>query len=251
MRGKREGGWAPAVIVAGCMLLAAAAATAGDDPDYVYAARKTLDIYATPVDSGEVVSAVPLGTILVEMEEMPEGWVHVRTLDGKEGWVPRGELSDDVPTRVYVQQHQVAVRFCPTIECPEIDRVGFEAELMEVDEDANWIQVVLPNGVVGWVEEEAVADKPPARYVVMVPSANLRSCPGEECPLIATLPSGSVLTRMDKKDDWYNVSTAEGVSGWIYEELVVREDKAVQIPGLTGSAPAPPAPPQAPAPAGG
>ena len=41
---------------------------------------------------------------------------------------------------------------------------------------------------------------------------------------------------MDKKDDWYHVCTISGVSGWIFEELVIREDKAQQIPALTAPA---------------
>jgi len=235
------------MLLAGLICLTAFSAAplpAGDDsPDYLYAARKTVDIYTMPADTGAIAATVPLGTILMELDESPTGWVQVRAMDGSTGWVEAVEVSDDVPTRVYAQMPTVVVRYCPTAECPEVERAGFDTEIMQVDENDDWVQVVMPNAVVGWVEEESIDEKPPKRYVVMVPTANLRSCHSEECPLIATLPAGTKLTRMDKKDDWYHVCTAEGTTGWVYEELVLREDKAMQIPVSPAPAAAPATPP--------
>lgn len=220
-----------------CLLaVSAGQAYAGDSPDYLYAARKTVDVYSMPADTAEIVTSIPLGTIMMEMEESPTGWVQVQAMNGTVGWVEAVEVSDDVPTRIFTKRPTVTVHYCPTMECPEVERAGFDTELMQVDEDDDWVQVVMPNGVVGWVEEDYVSEKPPKRYVVMVPSANLRSCNSEECPLITTLVAGTSVIRMDKKDDWYQVCTINGVGGWIFEELVLREDKAQQIPGLTAPA---------------
>jgi uncharacterized protein YgiM (DUF1202 family) len=226
------------MIMAGliCLALSAGQVIAGDSPDYLYAARKTVDVYSMPADTGEILTSVPLGTMMMELEESSTGWVQVRTMDGKLGWVEAVEVSDDVPTRIFAQRPTVTVHYCPTMECPEVERAGFDTEIMQVDEDDDWVQVVMPNGVVGWVDEEVVSEKPPKRYTVMVPSANLRSCHSEECPLITTVAAGAKLIRMDKKDDWYHVCTISGVSGWIFEELVIREDKAQQIPALTAPA---------------
>jgi SH3-like domain-containing protein len=223
-----------------CMLAATAGpALAGDSPDFLYAARKTVDVYAMPADTAEIVTTVPLGSMLMELDESPTGWVQVRAMDGTTGWAEAVEVSDDVPTRVHAHRSTVIVRYCPTLECPEVERAGFDTELMQVDEDDDWVQVVMPNGVVGWVEEDFVDEDPPKRYLVMVPSANIRSCHSEECPLITTVAHGTTLIRMDKKDDWYHVCTTDGVSGWVYEELVIREDKAHQIPAMTAPAAAP------------
>jgi len=220
-----------------CLLaVSAGQAIAGDSPDYLYAARKTVDLYSMPADTTEILTSVPLGSIMLEMEESPTGWVQVRAMDGTVGWVEAVEVSDDVPTRIYAHRPTVSVRYCPTMECPEVERAGFDTEFMQVDEDDDWVQVVMPNGVVGWVEEDFVSEKPPKRYVVLVPTANLRSCNSEECPLITTLTAGTSVFRMDKEDDWYHVCTTSGVSGWIYEKLVIREDKARHIPSLTAPA---------------
>jgi len=228
-----------------CLLAASAGqALAGDDsPDFLYAARKTVDLYAMPADTADIVATVPLGSMLMEKAESPTGWVQLQTMDGTLGWAEAVEVSDDVPTRIHAHRSTVIVRYCPTMECPEVERAGFDTEMMQVDEDDDWIQVVMPNGVVGWVEEDFIDEDPPRRYVVMVPSANLRSCHSEECPLISTLAHGATLIRMDKKDDWYHVSTTDGVSGWIYEDLVIREDKARQVPSLMAPAAAPSATP--------
>lgn len=235
------------MLVAGmiCLLaVSSAPVPAGDDsPDWLYAARKTVDIYAMPADTAEVTATVPLGTMLMELDESPTGWVQVRAMDGSTGWVEAVVVSDDVPTRVYAQLPTVVVRYCPTVECPEVERAGFETEIMLVDENDDWVQVVMPNAVVGWVEEDSIDEKPPKRYVVMVPTANLRSCHSEECPLIATLVSGTRVIRLDKKDDWYHVCTADGVTGWVYEDLVLREDKAMQLPAPSAPAAAPATPP--------
>ncbi len=228
-----------------CLLAVSAGQTfAGDDsPDYLYAARKTVDLYSMPADTAEIVTSLPLGTIMMEMDESPTGWIQVRAMNGIVGWVEAVEVSGDVPTRIFAQRPTVTVRYCPTMECPEVERAGFDTELMQVDEDDDWVQVVMPNGVVGWVEEDYISEEPPKRYVVMVPSANLRSCNSEECPLITTLTAGTSVIRMDKKDDWYQVCTTSGVSGWVYEKLVIREDKAQQLPGLTAPAAGTAAPP--------
>lgn len=220
-----------------CLLaVSAGQAIAGDSPDFLYAARKTVDLYTMPADTSEIVTSLPLGTIMLEMEASPTGWVQVQAMNGTVGWVEAVEVSDDVPTRIYAQRPTVTVRYCPTMECPEVELAGFDSEIVQVDEDDDWVQVVMPNGVVGWVEEDFISEKPPKRYVVMVPTANLRSCRSEECPLITTLTAGTPVIRMDKKDDWYHVCTTSGVSGWIYEELVIREDKARQIPALMAPA---------------
>ena len=241
-----DGRMLPAGLI--CLLaLTAGPALAGDSPDYLYAARKTVDLYSMPADTAGILTSVPLGTIMLEMEDSPTGWVQVRTMDNTVGWVEAVEVSDDVPTRIFAQRPTVTVHYCPTMECPEVERAGFDTEIMQVDEDDDWVQVVMPNGVVGWVEEDFVSEKPPKRYVVMVPSANLRSCNSEECPLITTVTAGTTLIRMDKSDDWYQVCTTSGVSGWIFEELVLREDKAQQLPPMT----VPPAGSAAPGPTDG
>lgn len=231
------------IVLAGliCLLaLSTGQSWAGDSPDYLYAARKTVDLYTMPADTSAIVSSIPLGTIMLEVEESPTGWIKVQAMDGTVGWVEAVEISEDVPTRIYAHRPTVTVRYCPTMECPEVERAGFDTEIMQVDEDDDWVQVVMPNGVVGWVEEDFVSEKPAKRYVVMVPTANLRSCHSEECPLITTLAAGTTLIRMDKKDDWYHVCTTSGVNGWIYEKLVIRKDKAHQIPALTAPAAATP-----------
>jgi len=219
--------WSVPVV---CLLLVLTSRVwAGGEPDRFFAAAETVILHATPSDTAEAVKLVPRGTILLGLREEATGWVMVRMLDGTSGWSRRIELSRDLPTRVYAQRYSISIRLCPALECAEIEKAGLDTEMVELDENQDWIQIILPNGVVGWVEETVVSETPAKRYVVMVANANLRACAGEGCPRVACLVAGSVLFRMDKKDGWFNVCTKDGLCGWIYEKLVTREEEANRI----------------------
>jgi hypothetical protein len=49
---------------------------------------------------------------------------------------------------------------------------------------------------------------------------NLREGPGLEFKVLATLPSGTRLVGLSRKDQWVRVRDEKGVAGWVFEALV-------------------------------
>jgi outer membrane beta-barrel protein len=56
--------------------------------------------------------------------------------------------------------------------------------------------------------------------VVHTPVAVVRSGPGPQHPIVATLPEGEVLTIDARSGAWYHLQLADTKSGWVHEDLL-------------------------------
>ena len=50
--------------------------------------------------------------------------------------------------------------------------------------------------------------------------SNLREGPGLEFRVVATLPAGTKLVGLSRKDQWVRVREEKGVAGWVFKALV-------------------------------
>ncbi len=82
---------------------------------------------------------------------------------------------------------------------------------------------------------------------------NLRESPTKDAQVIAKLVKGSVVTILDVKDEWYEIQTAEEITGWLVQRSAAVSDEepeeltetALEEAGV--EAEAPPIAPKAPA----
>lgn len=58
----------------------------------------------------------------------------------------------------------------------------------------------------------------PVICTVSAQSLHLRECAGLHCTVVAWLSTGDVLEVLDEDQDWLNVSTPSGQTGWVHSK---------------------------------
>jgi uncharacterized protein YgiM (DUF1202 family) len=58
----------------------------------------------------------------------------------------------------------------------------------------------------------------PATCTVSAHSLHLRECAGLQCAVLAWLSAGDVLDVLDADQDWLNVTTPAGQTGWVHSK---------------------------------
>jgi uncharacterized protein YgiM (DUF1202 family) len=58
----------------------------------------------------------------------------------------------------------------------------------------------------------------PATCTVSAQSLHLRECAGLQCSVLAWLSTGDVLEVLDADQDWINVTTPTGQTGWVHSK---------------------------------
>ncbi|MHB8907785.1 MAG: SH3 domain-containing protein [Syntrophales bacterium] len=80
-----------------------------------------------------------------------------------------------------------------------------------------------PNSVP--VPEAQKTEKPAVTYLITTKNGcNVRSQPNEKSKIITTLKRGQKLQKLDKFENWYNVTVPSGKKGWIHQSLVKDAD---------------------------
>ena len=113
--------------------------------------------------------------------------------------------------------------------------VPLNATLTVIGQANGWYQVQTSTGILGWVDANFVAiggDKtdvptitdipdpnPTLTAWVAVDAANLRSGPSRTSSVLDVLGATNV-TLLTRRNDWYNVKTANGTYGWLSAEVV-------------------------------
>jgi uncharacterized protein YgiM (DUF1202 family) len=78
------------------------------------------------------------------------------------------------------------------------------------------IPVIPSSETLLFVVAEATASPDPKTCVVTAATLHLRECAGLHCTVTDWLPSGEVLMVLDTDQDWFNVTTPAGKSGWVH-----------------------------------
>jgi uncharacterized protein YgiM (DUF1202 family) len=58
----------------------------------------------------------------------------------------------------------------------------------------------------------------PATCTVLAQSLHLRECAGLHCTVLAWLSTGDILEVLDADQDWLNVTTPAGQTGWVHSK---------------------------------
>lgn len=117
-----------------------------------------------------------------------------------------------------VNQNGVFVRSGPSTEYRVVRSVYKGFPVQRIGSQDNWTQVRDFMGQEGWIFTPLLGSNDSA--VVTATKANLRSGNGLQYPVVSQVDYGTVLQVNNIVDDWYMVTTAGGIEGWLSRELV-------------------------------
>ena len=95
-----------------------------------------------------------------------------------------------------------------------------------IAEQANWYQVILNNGIKGWVAKQLVNTTTVPKITLQKTGRVLYASKIRKSPkilvdnVIEVLYPGTMVCIIDAKTDWYSVIYNEDKSGWVAQELV-------------------------------
>ncbi len=142
-----------------------------------------------------------------------------------------------------IEAYNVNVRAGPSLDAEAVLQLDRGHRVVEVGRDGAWVGVELPDrgGWHGWIhgalvapaaaEPEPAADRhrPPAEargddrrevVEVQVGSANIRTGPAMDSPVVAWMHGGRRLPVLERSNGWVRVGLAGGQVGWIHGTLV-------------------------------
>ena len=124
---------------------------------------------------------------------------------------------------VAVKNDNVNMRSGPSTKTDVLWKIGQGFPLQVVKRSGDWIQVKDFEGSVGWVRKDMVSNQ--SHVVVKAnkgsgKSVNIRSTPSTNGDVVATAIYGVVFKVVSKKNGWVQVQHANGVKGWIRQDLL-------------------------------
>ena len=131
-----------------------------------------------------------------------------------------------------VDRSSVRIRRDATIQSERITVLHRGDEVEELRRHNEWIQVLLADGRAGWVHADLVQ----ARLMVEGERVNVRSGPSAADAISTVVSRGQVLGKLGQQGNWLEVSTPNGLTGWLHKRYVRARTAADAGPHL---APAP------------
>jgi SH3-like domain-containing protein len=119
---------------------------------------------------------------------------------------------------VSVKKDGVNIRSGPTTNDKVVWQVFESFPLEVIKHDGKWLNVVDFEGDKGWIYETLVSSK--KTVIVSVDTANMRSGPTTNDPIIATVKKGVVFDPIEMKNDWIKVKYKNELTGWMHNSLV-------------------------------
>jgi SH3-like domain-containing protein len=117
-----------------------------------------------------------------------------------------------------VKKDGVNIRSGPSTKNKVIWEV-FESYPLQILERQNkWAHVIDFEGDKGWIYETLIHDK--KTVIVKVETANMRSGPSKDNPIIATVKKGVVFEPVETQGSWMKLSYKNDITGWIHNSLL-------------------------------
>jgi SH3-like domain-containing protein len=113
----------------------------------------------------------------------------------------------------------VNIRTGPGIKYPIYMEVFKGYPLKVLKRDGEWLEVADVDNDKGWIFT-ALTRKGDTVIVDAKQSANMRSGPGTDNPIIANVQRGVVMEHLDTKGDWYKLKHTQGTTGWMHKSLL-------------------------------
>ena len=135
--------------------------------------------------------------------------------------------SSDQSDATMVTSSAVNLRIGPTTNDTEITTLNPGTSLTRINQQGDWYEVKTADGTYGFVHQSGFAPDPNKLYTNT--KSNIRKGPDTDYVIATVLPANTELTKLDQRDNWIYVKTADNDTGWIREDLV--ETKSTPPPG--------------------
>ncbi|MEE4240020.1 MAG: SH3 domain-containing protein [Desulfopila sp.] len=120
---------------------------------------------------------------------------------------------------VSVVKDGVNVRTGPSTSNPVYMELFKGYPLKVIDKKDDWLKVQDFENDSGWIYASLI-EKSNTVIVSADTRANMRSGPGTDNPVVATLERGVILNVIERQDKWFKVKHLSGTEGWIYSPLL-------------------------------
>ena len=119
---------------------------------------------------------------------------------------------------VSVKKDGVNIRSGPSTKSKIIWEVFESFPLQVLERKDKWARVIDFEGDKGWIYETLIRDKKTA--IVKVETANMRSGPSKNDPIIAVVKKGVVFESVETQGNWMKLSYKNDITGWIHNSLL-------------------------------
>lgn len=119
---------------------------------------------------------------------------------------------------VSVMKDGVNIRSGPSTKSAILWEVFRGFPLQVLDNKNDWAHIIDFEGDKGWIYSSLFHDK--KTMIIKVDNANMRSGPGKNYDIIATVKKGVVFTPVESQGNWIKVSYKNDITGWIYNSLL-------------------------------
>ena len=116
------------------------------------------NLYSEGTYRSETISQAIMGEHL-EIQDTDDDFALVRTPDGYSGWMSNFqwvERSPDKEDKVILRSHFTTILAKPEKNAVKLRDAVLGTQLIKVDEKPDWIQVQLPDGIMGWIDKKDV-----------------------------------------------------------------------------------------------
>ncbi|WP_066498878.1 SH3 domain-containing C40 family peptidase [Abyssisolibacter fermentans] len=160
----------------------------------------------------------------VEIIGQKNNWTQIKIPTGLTGWI---ETSYIVPVRniEYFKKGLVTAELLnarqqPSINSNILTQESKDSLVLIVDKKNEWYEILLENSKSAWIHSDYI------QLISLYPKwtasenvVNMRKSYSLESTVVTKLIKGTNLFILDKKDDWFKVSTGDNIVGWVYDEL--------------------------------
>jgi SH3-like domain-containing protein len=119
---------------------------------------------------------------------------------------------------VSVKKDGVNIRSGPSTDDEILYEVFKDFPLEVLQRKGDWVQTRDYENDKGWIYASLLSDK--TTVIVKVDTANMRSGPGTENKIIATVKKGVVFKPIGKEGDWIKLQYKNDITGWMYNTLL-------------------------------
>jgi len=119
---------------------------------------------------------------------------------------------------VSVKKDGVNIRSGPSTDDEILYEVFKDFPLEVLQRKGDWVQTRDYENDKGWIYASLLSDK--TTVIVKVDTANMRSGPGTENKIIATVKKGVVFKPIGKEGDWIKLQYKNDITGWMHNTLL-------------------------------
>ncbi len=119
---------------------------------------------------------------------------------------------------VSVKKDGINIRSGPSTKHEILWEVFKNFPLEVVKREGKWSQTMDFEGDKGWVYSSLLSSN--KTVIIKVKTANMRSGPGKDYEIVATVKYGVVFKPLKKEGSWVQVKHDDGTSGWMFKDLI-------------------------------